>query len=52
VGVRRIDRWSRSLPKLVVAFRKLINLGVGLVSLIKSLDPTKSNGQTIAEMSP
>jgi DNA invertase Pin-like site-specific DNA recombinase len=48
VVVRRLDRWGRSLPDLVVTLRELTELGVGFVSLTEALDLTTSTGRAMA----
>ena len=50
VVVRRMDRWGRSLPDLVVTLRKLTELGVGFVSLTEALDLTTPTGRAITGM--
>ena len=50
VVVRRLDRWGRSLPDLVVTLRELTDLGVGFVSLTEALDLTTPTGRAMAGM--
>jgi putative DNA-invertase from lambdoid prophage Rac len=50
IVVRRLDRWGRSLPDLVVTLRELTDLGVGFISLTEALDLTTPTGRAMAGM--
>jgi putative DNA-invertase from lambdoid prophage Rac len=50
IVVWRQDRWSRSLPDLMVTLRELVDLRVGLKSLTEPLDLMTPIGRAMAGM--
>ena len=48
VLVWRLDRWGRSVTDLLAMLQELERLGVGFVSLAKSLDQTTPAGRILA----
>ena len=48
--VWRLDRWSRSLPDLVITLKELAELGIGFVSLTEAFDMTTPTGRALAGM--
>jgi DNA invertase Pin-like site-specific DNA recombinase len=50
IVVWRLDRWGRSVADLMTTIGKLIDLGVGFVSLTEALDLTTPSGRAMAGM--